>query len=167
VESQDGKHLTFSLGKEEYGIPILKVREIIGMMEITHVPKTPQFVKGVINLRGKIIPIMDLRAKFNMAAKEYNERTCIIVVEVNVNGLNRQMGVVVDMVSEVLNIPENEIEQEFQYGTTVEGDFLTGMGKVKDKVIMLLNIDKIMNFEEVFNLLKDTDAAMKGSLANV
>lgn len=155
MDAQDGKHLTFSLGKEDYGIPILKVKEIIGMMEITHVPKTPEFIRGVINLRGKIIPIMDLRAKFGMETQEYTERTCIIVAEVNINGSKRQMGVVVDMVSEVLNILENEIETDLEYGTTVEGDFLTGMGKVKGKVIMLLNIDKIINCEEMINLLKN------------
>ena len=147
MEVQGGKHLTFSLGKEDYGIPILKVREIIGMMEITHVPKTPLFIKGVINLRGKIIPVMDLRAKFGMETQEYTERTCIIVVEIN-----SLVGIIVDTVSEVLNIQENEIDLE--YGTSVDGDFLTGMGKVKNKVIMLLNIDKIVNCEEMINLLK-------------
>lgn len=152
MEAQDGKYLTFCLGKEDYGIPILKVREIIGMMEITHVPKTPEFIRGVINLRGKIIPIMDLRAKFGMEIKEYNERTCIIVVEVNIEEKRRQMGVVVDMVSEVLNIQKNEIEASLDYGATVEGDFLTGMGKIKGKVIMLLNIDKIVICDEMIDL---------------
>ena len=152
METQDGKHLTFALGKEDYGIPILKVREIIGMMEITNVPKTPDYIKGVINLRGKIIPIMDLRAKFAMEQKKYGERTCIIVVEVNINETKRQMGIVVDMVSEVLNISESEIEPALDYGATVEGDFLTGMGKVREKVIMLLNIDKIVSCEELVNL---------------
>jgi len=163
VELQDGKYLTFSLGKEDYGIPILQVREIIGMMEITHVPRTPVFIKGVINLRGKIIPIMDLRSKFGMETIDYTERTCIIVVEINVNNTKKQMGVVVDMVSEVLNIAQNEIEAALEYGAKVEGDFLTGMGKVKDKVIMLLNIDKIINCEEMIQLLDN----MKGSVANV
>ncbi|MCK7467721.1 MAG: chemotaxis protein CheW [Desulfosudis oleivorans] len=110
MEAQDGKHLTFSLGNEDYGLPILQVREIIGMMEITHVPKTPEFIKGVINLRGKIIPIMDLRLKFGMKSIDYTERTCIIVVEIKINEIKRLMGVVVDMVSEVVNINQNEIE---------------------------------------------------------
>ena len=164
MESQDGKYLTFFLGNEDYGIPILQVKEIIGMMDITQVPKTHEFIKGIINLRGKIIPIMDLRLKFSMEVKEYTERTCIIVVEVLINKLVRQMGIVVDTVSEVLNIEDKEIESALDYGANVEGDFLTGIGKVKDRVVMLLNIDKIINYEEMIKLLENT---MKGSTANV
>lgn len=163
MEAQDGKYLTFSLGNEEYGIPILQVREIIGMMEITSVPRTPEFIKGVINLRGKIIPIMDLRAKFSMESIDYTERTCIIVVEILVNQTTRQMGIVVDMVSEVVNIDEQDIEAALDYGATVEGDFLTGMGKVKGKVVMLLNIDRIVDCEEMIKLFDNA----KGSEANV
>jgi len=163
MEVHDGKYLTFSLKKEEYGIPILKVKEIIGMMEITDVPKTPNFIKGVINLRGKIIPVMDLRLKFTMEEKEYNERTCTIVVEVNINNLKSLMGIVVDSVSEVLNILHNEIEPPPQYGSKVDEEYLIGMGKVKGKVVMLLNIEKIINSEELVNLLND----MKGNAVNV
>ncbi len=148
MQTQDGKHLTFCLGKENYGIPILQVREIIGMMEITGVPKTPEYIKGVINLRGKIIPIMDLRAKFGMETIDYTERTCIIVVEVNISQTKRHMGIVVDAVSDVVSIEEGEIEKTLDYGTKVEGDFLTGMGKVKDKVVMLLDIQKIASNED-------------------
>ena len=164
MEIQDGKHLTFSLGNEEYGIPILKVKEIIGLLEITHVPQTPEFIKGVINLRGKIIPIMDLRLKFKMPERGYNERTCIIVVEVLIHEIKRLMGIVVDTVSEVVNIQSSEIEPPPQYGTKVEAGFLTGMGKVKGKVVMLLNIEQIINCEEMISLL---NSDMKGSLANV
>ena len=164
MEIQDGKHLTFSLGNEEYGIPILKVKEIIGLMEITHVPQTPEFIKGVINLRGKIIPIMDLRLKFKMPKKDYYERTCIIVVEVLIQDAKRLMGIVVDTVSEVVNIQASEIELPPQYGTKVEAGFLTGMGKVKGKVVMLLNIEQIINCDEIITLLNND---MKGNLANV
>jgi len=153
VELLDGKYLTFSLGNEDYGIPILKVREIIGMMEITHVPKTPNFIQGVVNLRGKIIPIMDLRKKFSMKTVDYTERTCIIVVEILFGSSKKQMGVVVDTVSEVVNISRNEIETTLDYGAKVEGDFLLGMGKIKDRVVMLLNIDKIISSEEMSALL--------------
>src|SRR5574344_2822696 len=104
MAEKDQKLLTFSLGTEGYGVSILKVKEIIGMLDITPVPKTPDFIKGVINLRGKIIPVMDLRLKFGMEEKEYNERTCIIVVEINVNEKQRLLGVVVDMVSEVVTV---------------------------------------------------------------
>jgi len=153
VQIQDGKHLTFSLGKEDYGIPILQVREIIGMMEITEVPRTPEFIKGVVNLRGKIIPIMDLRTKFGMESIEYTERTCIIVVEVPVNEAKKPMGIVVDMVSEVVTIEENDIEAALDYGAKVEGNFLTGMGKIKDKVVMILNIEKILSSDEIIKIL--------------
>jgi len=163
MELHEGKYLTFCLSKEDYGIPILQVREIIGMMEITQVPKTPSFVKGVINLRGKIIPIMDLRLKFGMEEIDYTERTCIIVVEVQLKQMKRTMGIVVDMVSEVVNINQSEIEAAMDYGATVDGDFLTGMGKVKGKVVMLLNIEKIVNNEEMINVLDN----MKGDLTNV
>lgn len=163
METQDGKYLTFLLGNEDYGIQILQVKEIIGLMEITQVPRTPQFIKGVINLRGKIIPIMDLRLKFGMIEGDYNERTCIIVVEVVINGQKRLMGIVVDTVSEVLNIAQNEIESAPEYGTQVDGGFLAGMGKIKGKVIMLLNIEQIVNCDEMVKLLDNT----KGSPANV
>ena len=164
MEVQEGKHLTFSLGNEDYGIPILKVKEIIGLMDITHVPQTPEFIKGVINLRGKIIPIMDLRLKFKMNEKDYNERTCIIVVDVLTNDTKRQMGIVVDTVSEVVNIQAAEIEPPPQYGSTVESGFLTGLGKVKGKVVMLLNIETIINCDEMISLL---NSDTKGSLVNV
>ncbi|HSA07062.1 MAG TPA: chemotaxis protein CheW [Candidatus Gastranaerophilales bacterium] len=164
MEKQDGKYLTFVLGNEGYGIPILQVKEIIGMMEITHIPKTPSFIKGVINLRGKIIPVMDLRLKLDMETQEYTERTCIIVVEIIVNQVKRFMGIIVDMVSEVVNIQQEEIEEALDYGAKVEGDFLTGMGKVKGKVFMLLNINKIVDFEEVVNLF---NSELKEDIANV
>ncbi len=149
MEQLSGKYLTFSLGKEEYGIPIGRVKEIIGMMEITEVPRTPPFIRGVINLRGKIIPLMDLRLKFGLQEKEYTERTCIIVVEMT--GEERSvhmMGVVVDMVSEVVNITEGETEAPPQYGGG-QVRFLAGMGKVKGKVVMLLDIHKVLDDQEM------------------
>lgn len=164
MEAQDGKHLTFALGKEDYGIPILEVREIIGMMEITDVPKTPEYIKGVVNLRGKIIPIMDLRSKFGMESIEYTERTCIIVVEVNIGKTKKPMGIVVDTVSEVVNIEENDIQTALDYGAKVEGDFLTGMGKVKDRVVMLLEMEKIASSTD-FSLVIE-DAKTKADVQN-
>ena len=105
VGKQDGKHLVFLLGGASYGIPILTVLDINGLMEITPIPKTPEFIKGVINLRGKVIPVMDLRLKFGMPAKEYDKQTCIIIVNVSVGGKDKQIGVLVDTVSEVFDIP--------------------------------------------------------------
>lgn len=154
MEIQGGKFLTFALDSEEYGIPIQKVKEIIGIMDITCIPRTPLFIKGVINLRGKIIPVMDLRLKFGMKEREYNQRTCIIVVEFLLSDMKKQMGIVVDTVSEVLNIQKSDIEPPPQYGTAVETAFLTGMGKVKGKVILLLEIEQILSSEEMI-LLKD------------
>ncbi len=154
MENNGGKYLTFILAKEEYGIPILKVREIIKLLEITSIPKTPGFIKGVINLRGKIIPIMDLRLKFGLEEKEYNERTCIIVVEINLNESRRLMGLIVDTVSEVANLAMDQIEPPPEYGNQNNQGYLIGVGKVKDRVILLLDIEQILSREESI-LLKD------------
>ncbi len=164
MELQDNKYLTFTMGKEEYGIPILKVKEIIGMMEITPVPKTPQYIKGVVNLRGKIIPIMDLRLKFGLEEKTYTERTCIIVIEVANTG--KQMGVAVDAVSEVVNINKNDIEPPANYYEENEEDFLTGIGKVDNRVVMLLNTDRVLSYKGLTMLNKVT-GELKGSDNNV
>lgn len=149
----DQKLLTFSLGNEGYGISILKVKEIIGMLSITQVPRTPDFIKGVINLRGKIIPIMDLRIKFGMAEKPYNERTCIIVIEVNIQGSDRLLGVVVDTVSEVINISAEEIEPAPQYGSKLEHNLISGMGKIKDRVVIILDIEEVVFCDEMIKML--------------
>jgi purine-binding chemotaxis protein CheW len=151
---QTGKYLTFSLDEEEYGIGILKVKEIIGMMDITSVPRTPDFVKGVINLRGKVIPIMDLRLKFDMGEIPYTDRTCIIVVEIDSNDTTILIGIVVDAVSEVLNIGENEIEETPAFGTQLDTDYILGMAKTENGVKILLNIDKVLSFEEITGLEK-------------
>ncbi len=139
-----GKYLTFSLDEEEYGIGILKVKEIIGMMPITSVPRTPEFVKGVINLRGKVIPVMDLRLKFGMGKIPYTERTCIIVVEIDSENETVLIGIVVDAVSEVLNIQEEEIEDTPSFGTTLDTAYILGLAKTDGGVKILLNIDKVL-----------------------
>lgn len=144
-----GKYLTFSLDKEEYGIGILKVKEIIGMMPITSVPRTPEFVKGVINLRGKVIPVIDLRSKFEMEAIPYTERTCIIVVEIDSESATVLIGIVVDEVSEVLNIGEEQIEETPTFGTKVNTGYILGMAKIEGRVKILLNIDRVLSAEEI------------------
>ena len=144
-----GKYLTFALGAEEYGLEILKVREIIGHMAITAVPQTPEYVKGVINLRGQVIPVVDIRALFGMEPKQITEETCIIVVEVMRNNRTFSTGVVVDQVSEVLDIKGESIEEAPQLGTSVNTDFIMGMGKVNDSVKILLDIDKVMDCSEL------------------
>jgi purine-binding chemotaxis protein CheW len=141
---KEGKYLTFALGNEEYGLEILKVREIIGYMDITAVPQMPPYIKGVINLRGQVIPVIDLRAKFSMAAAEFTEQTCIIVVEIAQHGGKFNTGIVVDHVSEVLDIAGENIEESPQFGADVKTDFILGMGKVGDKVKILLDIDEVL-----------------------
>ncbi len=149
---REGKYLTFSLAGEEYGIVILKVKEIIGMMPVTPVPKTPSYVKGVINLRGKVIPVADLRLKFDMDEAAYTERTCIIVVEIK-DGLGHVlMGIVVDSVSEVLNIKGGEIEDTPAFGTQMDTDYILGMAKTGGGVKILLDIDKVFGGEEMLEL---------------
>ena len=133
------------LAGEEYGLEILKVREIISVMEITEVPQVPPFIKGVINLRGKVIPVMDLRLKFGMTPVEYTRETCIIVVNIG----DLLIGVVVDTVAEVLDINESEIEPPPTFGISVQTDFIMGMGKIKGRVKILLDIDKILSVEEL------------------
>lgn len=147
------KLLTFSLGSEGYGVSIIKVKEIIGMMDITPIPRTPEFIKGVINLRGRIIPVLDLRIKFGMEPKEYNERTCIIVAEVNMNGVQKLLGIVVDMVSEVVTISDEQIEPPPEYGTNLEHSAILGIGKIKDRVVIILDIDEVFMCDELVRML--------------
>jgi len=146
---QAGKYLTFSLAGEEYGINILKIKEIIGMMPITTVPQTPQFVKGVINLRGKVIPVIDLRLKFGMEPMAYGERTCIVVVEIEGTSSTILIGSVVDSVSEVLNIRSEDIEDPPTFGAQLNTDAILGMAKMEGDVKILLDIDKVLNVEEL------------------
>ncbi len=147
--SRGGKYLTFSLSGEEYGINIIKIKEIIGMMPITTVPQTPQFVKGVINLRGKVIPVIDLRLKFGMAPIPYGERTCIIVVEIEGASGTVLVGGVVDSVSEVMNIKNEDIEDSPSFGTRLDTDAILGMAKTDGDVKILLDIDMVLNVEEL------------------
>lgn len=147
-----GKYLTFTLDNEEYGIGILKVKEIIGMMPITSVPRTPDFVKGIINLRGKVIPVIDLRARFNMKPIPYNERTCIIVVEIDAESATILTGIVVDAVSEVLNIKEDKIEEPPTFGTQLDTRYILGMAKTEGGVKILLNIDRVLATEQIAEL---------------
>jgi purine-binding chemotaxis protein CheW len=153
--NREGKYLTFSLAGEEYGIGIKKVREIIGMMTVTHIPQTPHYVKGVINLRGKVIPVVDLRLKFVMAPKDYTERTCIIVVEITGAGKTIAMGIIVDSVSEVINIKGGDIDDTPGFGSKLDTDYILGMAKTAGSVKILLDIDRVFGeteFSAVGNL---------------
>jgi len=152
---REGKYLTFTLDKEEYGIGILKIKEIIGMMPITTVPQTPVFIKGVINLRGKVIPVIDLRLKFGMNAFNYTERTCIVVVEMTGESETILVGIVVDSVSEVLNISGKDIEDTPTFGVKLDTNYILGMAKMEGGVKILLDINKVLN-NKVGNLLEQT-----------
>ncbi|MEE9911713.1 MAG: chemotaxis protein CheW [Deltaproteobacteria bacterium] len=149
MADKEGKYLTFCLAGEEYGIGILKVKEIIGIMPITVVPQTPKYIKGVINLRGKVIPVIDLRLKFTLAAADFTERTCIIVVEIMTTGRTIMMGIVVDSVSEVLNIKAADIEATPSFGTKLNTDYILGMAKTGGSIKILLDIDRILSVEEL------------------
>lgn len=144
IAEKEGKYLTFTLASEDYGIGILKIKEIIGMMPITKVPRCPEFIKGVINLRGKVIPVMDLRMRFAVDAAEYTERTCIVVVEVDSGSGNLMVGLIVDSVSEVLNIKSDDIEETPGFGTRVNTDYILGMAKMSGGVKILLDIDTVL-----------------------
>jgi purine-binding chemotaxis protein CheW len=154
LDQRTGKYLTFLLGREEFAIQVLKVREIMGIQDITAVPQTPSYVKGVINLRGKVIPVVDLRLKFCLPEIEYTQRTCIIVVRVESAGTPLHTGIIVDAVSEVLNLAVADIEDtpDFGDGGNSAASYLLGMAKVKGKVKILLDIDRVLSAQEVHGL---------------
>ena len=152
IDPRAGKYLVFHLGEEEFGIQVQKVREIMGVQDITQVPQTPPHVKGVINLRGKVIPVVDLRLKFSMTAKEYTQRTCIIVVQVAGTRGTMLMGIVVDGVAEVLQVAGSDVEDTPSFGKEVEIAYIMGLAKLKGKVKILLDIDQVMTARELAHL---------------
>lgn len=151
--AKPGKYLTFTLDRESYGIEVLKVREIIKLQEITPVPQMPSYVRGVLNLRGKIIPVIDLRVKFELSNVQTTESTCIIVVHfTGGDGLQTQIGIIVDGVEEVVNIMENEIEDTPNFGSTLQTNYILGMAKIKGAVKTLLDINKVIGAEDITQL---------------
>ena len=145
VRTRHGKYLAFTLGREDFSLEILSVREIIGMMPITRVPRVPDFVRGVINLRGKVIPVVDLRMKFGMPSVEETMETCIIVVDLG----DLLTGIVVDRVSEVRDIRAEDIEDTPQFGVSVNTEFITGFGRIGDRVAILLDIRKALTEQDI------------------
>lgn len=158
TDTRAGKYLTFELGSEEFGIRVLQVREIMGLQDITSVPQTPHYVKGVINLRGKVIPVVCLRSKFGLEAQEYTSRTCIIVVQVKGVTGPLLVGVIVDGVSEVLNVAAGDIEDTPDFGSGAATPYLLGMAKLKGKVKILLDIDQVVGAHELGDLHLPTAA---------
>ncbi|WP_213806149.1 chemotaxis protein CheW [Granulicella sp. dw_53] len=152
VDDRAGKYLIFHLGPEEFGIEVLKVREIMGLQDITTIPQTPPYVKGVINLRGKVIPVVDLRLKFGLPPEEYTGRTCIIVVRTHQAEEELMIGIIVDGVAEVLTLTQADIEDTPDFGPGVVTPYLKGMAKIKDKVKILLDIDQVLSSQELHGL---------------
>jgi purine-binding chemotaxis protein CheW len=148
-DGRAGKYLVFQLGREEFGIRVLNVREIMGIQDITAVPQTPDYVKGVINLRGKVIPVVDLRLKFGVPELEYTRRTCIIVVQARGEAGPMLMGIVVDAVAEVLNLSVADIEDTPDFGDGTSTPYLLGMAKVKGKVKILLEIERVLTCQDL------------------
>jgi purine-binding chemotaxis protein CheW len=144
-DTQEGKYLTFHMAGEDYGIEIRHVTEIIGIQRITEVPDMPAFIKGVVNLRGKVIPVMDVRARFSLPSREYDERTCIIVVNYN----DASVGLVVDQVNEVADIPKENIEPPPRSTAGGSSQYIQGMGKIGDQVKILLNVGKLLYDSEI------------------
>lgn len=144
-DTQKGKYLTFAIGNEEYGIAIGYVTEIIGIQQITEVPELPPYIRGIINLRGKIIPVMDVRLRFKKDFQEYNDRTCTIVIEVG----KISIGLIVDTVAEVLEIPEQDVVPPPQVGNNHQQRYIKGIGKVEGSVKLLLDCDKLLNADDL------------------
>jgi purine-binding chemotaxis protein CheW len=142
--SQD-QFVTFTLGDEEYGVEVLKVQEIIGHQGFTKVPNVPNFVKGVLNLRGSVVPVIDLRIKFNMPERDYDNFTVILILEVD----ERVIGAIVDAVSDVVSLQESEIQSTPDFSSGIRADFISGMGRKDDKLIMILDIDKVLGEEDL------------------
>ncbi len=155
-----GKYLTFGLGEEVYGLEILKVQEIIGLMRVTRVPGLPEVIRGVVNLRGKVIPVVDLRKQFSMEVKADTERTCIVVVRIWREGQALTVGLIVDDVREVMAIAEGQLEAVPRFSGDVETGFLLGMAKVSQRVVMLLDVDRILSSTELWTV----PASMSGQI---
>jgi purine-binding chemotaxis protein CheW len=152
ISKHAGKYLIFHLGMEEFGAEILKVREIIGLQDITAIPQVPAHVKGVINLRGKVIPVIDLRLKFGMPPEEYTARTCIVVMRTRQADEDLMIGMIVDGVVEVLNLASADIQETPDFGPGVVTPYLIGMAKIKGKVKILLDIDQVLSTNELDGL---------------
>lgn len=145
VGEKSGQYVTFILGEEEYGVEILKVQEIIGITPVTKVPYLPVFVKGVINLRGIVVPVIDLRLRFNLDMADYTDHTCVIIVKMG----EKVTGMIVDTVSEVVDIPEEMVEPPPSFNSSINADFIQGMGKMDNKLVILLNVDRLLTDAEI------------------
>lgn len=146
---EDSQYLTFLLGPEMFAISILKIKEILEYSEMTTVPMMPSFVRGVINLRGAVVPVVDLSARFGRHKMDVTRRSCIVIIETEGEAGKQDLGLMVDSVSEVLEIPQNQIEPAPSFGTNIRADFISGMGKVDGKFVITLEVDKVLSVDEM------------------
>lgn len=151
-----GQYLTFKLDEEIYAIDIRQVREVLDFTEVTKVPRMPDFMRGVINLRGGVVPVIDLRLKFDMSATDKTVDTCVIIIEINIDGTATLLGALADSVQEVLDLDQDQIEPAPKIGTRLKTEFIRGMGKKKDEFIIILDIDRVFSAEELV-IVKDSD----------
>ena len=149
AQGEEGQYLTFTLSKEMFAIGILNIKEILEYGQLTSVPMMPEFIRGVINLRGAVVPVVDLGARFGGKQSDVTKRTCIVIIEVMTDDTRQDIGVVVDAVSEVLEIPDEEIEPAPAFGARIRADFIAGMGKVDGKFVIILEVNKVLSVEEI------------------
>lgn len=166
---EQNQYLTFYLDREEFGVGILKVKEILEYSTPTRVPMVPEFIQGVINLRGSVVPVVDLKAKFHMPDSEITKKSCVIIIEVNMEGDDTTMGILVDAVSEVMDIVPEDIEPSPSFGAKIKVDFIQGMAKLENQFVMLLDLDKVLSIEElaVLNQLKGEQPVSQEAIGGV
>jgi len=165
--NDESQYLTFMLAGEEYGIHILKVKEIIAFDSVTKVPKTPDWIIGVINLRGSVVPVVDLSVKFSLGGSKITKSTCIVIVEVEMAGEQATMGVLADSVDEVLELPPQEIEPTPAFGSRFAVDYLQGLGKVSKGFVLLLNINRVLSSEELLQAVSSKQLAAENTEVTV
>lgn len=157
VASAAGKYLTFELAEEAYGLPIMRVQEIVGMLPVTRVPRLPEFIAGVVNLRGRVVPVVNLRLTFGLPKTEPSDRTCIVIVQIERPSGAATMGVMVDAVSDVVNLGADAIEETPEFGTAVDTSFITGVGRADNRVVLLLDIDQVLSGEQLHLVQRAAD----------
>lgn len=158
ADSEQSQYLTFSLQNELFAIGILHIKEILEYGSLTPVPLMPAFIRGVINLRGAVVPVIDLAARFGGGQSQLNKRSCIVIVEINAQAQQQSIGILVDSVSEVLEIPAVDVEPAPSFGVRIRSDFISGMGKVNDKFVIILDVDHVLSIEELAQLSDSADA---------
>ena len=159
IDIDYNQYVTFTIGEEFYGVPVMKVQEIIGMTSITHIPNSADFMKGMINLRGRVVPVVDMRLKFRMPEKEYDQFTVILIIEVKEN----LIGMIVDTVADVVGIPEDSLQETPHFSTSINTDYITGIANIEDQLIIVLDSDRIFSMDEMKRIAKEAENAVDSS----